>query len=152
KARQQAGVAQSDPGLVGNVGDLAIVLTETGKPADALALLAPIVRAQTVRAGPAYARLMEAQLTAQITSNQVQQAIATMKTLEQSGGGANLTQLYLKLGRLLQRELDGLRQRGQTAAYTRMHEAYKTFLTTLAASKTGQTYESLEWAGESLLD
>ena len=32
-----------------------------------------------------------------------------------------------------------------------MHQAYKTFLTTLAASKTGQTYDSLEWAGESLL-
>ncbi len=32
-----------------------------------------------------------------------------------------------------------------------MHQAYKTFLTTLAGSKTGQTYESLEWAGESLL-
>jgi tetratricopeptide (TPR) repeat protein len=152
KARQQAGVSQSDPGLVGNVGDLAIVLTETGKPAEALALLTPVVKAQTVRAGPAYVRLMEAQLTAQITSNQVQQAIATMKTLEQAGAGANLTQLYLKLGRLLQRELDALRQRGKTSAFTQLHQAYKTFLTTLAASKTGQTYESLEWAGESLLD
>ena len=32
-----------------------------------------------------------------------------------------------------------------------MHQAYKTFLTTLAESKTGQTYESLQWAGEGLL-
>ena len=32
-----------------------------------------------------------------------------------------------------------------------MHQAYKTFLTTLADSKTGQTYESLQWAGEGLL-
>ncbi len=152
KARQQAGVPQSDPGLVGNVGDLAIVLTETGKPAEALALLAPVIKAQTVRAGPAYARLMEAQLTAQITSNQAQQAIATMKTLEQAGGRSNLTQLYLKLGRLLQRELDARRQRSTTTAFTQLQAAYKTFLTTLAGSKTGQTYESLEWAGESLLD
>src|SRR5262249_34006784 len=39
-----------------------------------------------------------------------------------------------------------------SAAFTQLHQAYKTFLTTLAASKTGQTFESLEWAGESLLD
>ena len=32
-----------------------------------------------------------------------------------------------------------------------MQQAYKTFLTTLAESKTGQTYESLQWAGEGLL-
>ena len=44
KARQEAGVGQTDPGLVGNVGDLAIVLTETGKPAEALQLLDPIVK------------------------------------------------------------------------------------------------------------
>ena len=32
-----------------------------------------------------------------------------------------------------------------------MHQSYKTFLTTLAGSKSGQTYESLEWAGERLV-
>ncbi len=32
-----------------------------------------------------------------------------------------------------------------------MHQAYKSFLTTLADSKTGQTYDSLQWAGEGLL-
>ena len=32
-----------------------------------------------------------------------------------------------------------------------MHQAYKMFLTTLAESKTGQSYESLQWAGEGLL-
>ena len=94
---------------------------------------------------------MEAQLTAYITTNQVQQAIATMKELEQSGAGTNLAQLYFKLGKLLERELDALRQKGNSRAFVQMHQAYKTFLTTLAGSKTGQTYESLEWAGESLL-
>jgi cellulose synthase operon protein C len=151
KARKEAGAGPTDPGLVGNVGDLAIVLTETGKPADALKLLDPIVKVQTVKSGPAYSRLMEAQLTAYISTNQVQQAIATMKALEQAGGGASLTQLYLKLGKLLQKELDSLRQKGNNKVFAQMHQAYKTFLTTLAASKTGQTYDSLEWAGESLL-
>ena len=32
KARRDAGAGPTDPGLVGNVGDLATVLTETGKP------------------------------------------------------------------------------------------------------------------------
>ena len=127
------------------------MLTETGKPAEALQLLDPIVKAQNVKSGPAYSRLMEAQLMAYISTNQVQQAIATMKALEQAGGGASLTQLYLKLGKLLEKELDALRQKGNTRAFAQMHQSYKTFLTTLAASKTGQTYESLEWAGESLL-
>jgi tetratricopeptide (TPR) repeat protein len=151
KARQEAGASQTDPGLVGNAGDLAIVLTETGKPDQALKLLDPIVKAQVVRSGPAFSRLMEAQLTALIATNQVQQAIATMKTLEQTGGGTNLTQLYLKLGKLLERELEGLRQKGNSSAFAQVHQAYKTFLTTLAGSQSGQTYESLEWAGERLL-
>ncbi|MGP0066265.1 MAG: tetratricopeptide repeat protein [Isosphaeraceae bacterium] len=151
KARKEAGAGPTDPGLVGNVGDLAIVLTETGKPADALKLLDPIVRVQTIKSGPAYSRLMEAQLTAYIASNQVQQAIGTMKSLEQSGAGASLSQLYFKLGKLLEKELDSLRKKGNNRAFVQMHQAYKTFLTTLAGSKSGQTYESLEWAGERLV-
>jgi cellulose synthase operon protein C len=150
-ARRESGAAPTDPGLVGNVGDLAIVLTESGKPNDALKLLEPIVKVQTIRTGNAYSRLMEAQLMAFIGTNQVQKAIDTMKALEQAGGGASLTQLYLKLGRLLQRELDALKQKGNATAYRQMHQSYKTFLTTLAGAKSGQTYESLEWAGESLL-
>jgi tetratricopeptide (TPR) repeat protein len=151
KTRQEAGAGPTEPGLVANVGDLAIVLTETGKPAQALTLLDPIVKAQTVRSGSAYARLMEALLTAYITSNQVQQAITSMKALEQVGGGRNLAQLYYRLGKLLERELESLRQKGDTAALTQMQRSYRTFLTTLAASQTGQSYESLDWAGASLL-
>ncbi len=143
--------SSTDPGLIGNVGDLAIVLTETGKPKDALGLLLPIVKAQTVKSGPGYGRLMEAQLKAYITSGQVEPAIASMKALEQAGGAASRAQLYYKLGKLLEKELDSLKQKRNTAALSRMHQAYKTFLTTLAESKTGQTYDSLQWAGEGLL-
>jgi len=151
KSRRDAGVAPTDPGFMGNVGDLSVVLTETGKPAEALALLAPVVKAQTVKSGPGFARLMEAQLKALITSGQVEPAIASMKELEQAGGAANRAQLYFKLGKLLEKELDSLKQKKNTAALSRMHQAYKTFLTTLADSKTGQTYDSLQWAGEGLL-
>ena len=42
-------------------------------------------------------------------------------------------------------------KRGTRRPSPRMHQAYKTFLTTLAESKTGQSYDSLQWAGEGLL-
>jgi len=151
KSRRSAGAGPTDPGLAGNVGDLAIVLTETGKPAEALALLEPVIKAQTVRSGPTFSRLMEAALSAYIASNQVEKAIDSMKSLEQGGGAAGKVQLYLKLGKLLEKEIDTLRERKDTVTLSRLQKAYRTFLTTLAESKTGQTYESLQWAGESLL-
>jgi tetratricopeptide (TPR) repeat protein len=151
KARRDVGAPLTDLGYVGNIGDLATVLTEIGKPADALALLDPVVKAQTVKSGPGYSRLMEAQLRGYIASGQVAPAIVTMRSLEQSGGTAGRTQLYVKLGQLLEKELENLRQKGNAAAVKRMNEAYKTFLTTLVESKTGQTFESLEWAGSALL-
>ena len=151
KARYDANAGPTDPGLVGNVGDLATVLTETGKPADALKLLDPIIKAQTVKSGSGYARLIEAQLKALITSGNVEPAIASMKALEQSGGASERAQLYFKLGKLLEKELESLKEKKNTAALSRMRTAYKTFLTTLAASTSGQSYESLQWAGEGLL-
>ena len=36
-------------------------------------------------------------------------------------------------------------------ALKRMQDVYRSFLTALTESKAGQTYESLQWAGESLL-
>ena len=94
---------------------------------------------------------MEVALSAYIASNQVEKAINSMKSLEQGGAAAGKVQLYLKLGKLLEREIDALREKKDTVALSRLQKAYRTFLATLAESKTGQTYESLEWAGESLL-
>ena len=51
KARRAAGAGPTDAGLIGNAADLAVALTETGKPADALKLLDPISKAQTTRTG-----------------------------------------------------------------------------------------------------
>jgi len=152
KARRESGSGPGDPGLVENIGDLATVLSETGKPAEAVALLEPVIKAQTVKSGPGYSRLMEAQLKAYIASGKIEPAIASMKGLEQSGGAAGRAQLYYRLGKLIERELDRLREKKNTAALATMYQAYKTFLTTLVESKTGQTYESLRWAGQALLN
>ena len=90
-------------------------------------------------------------MLAQISSGQVEPAIATMKSLEQSGSGSGRAQLYFKLGKLLERELERLKASKDNATLTRMEQSYRAFLTALTESKAGQTYESLQWAGESLL-
>ena len=74
-----------------------------------------------------------------------------MKALEQSGSTTSRAQLYFKLGKLLERELDRLREKKDAAGLKKMQQAYRSFLTALTESQAGQTYESLEWAGESLL-
>lgn len=152
KGRQDAGNPPTDPALLANACDLADVYLETGRPEDALKLLDPLAKAQTNPTGQAFARLTAALLRAHIGTNQVDKAIADMGTLEKAGtGGAGLTQLYLKLGKLLETEMEALKKKGDGAGLNRIRSAYLQFLTALANSKSGQTYESLEWAGENLL-
>ena len=55
---------------------------------------------------------MEAQLKAYITSGKVEPAIASMKALEQAGGASGRAQLYFKLGKLLEKELESLKEKG----------------------------------------
>jgi len=115
-------------------------------------LLAPISKVQTTRTGPSYARLMEATLLAQINSGLVEPAIVSMKALEQSGSTASRVQLYYKLGKLLERELDRLRATKDSNGLKKTQQDYRSFLTALSESQSGQTYESLQWAGASLLE
>ena len=151
KARQSGGATPTDPGLVGNAGDLAVALTETGKAAEALKLLDPIVKAQTDKTGVS---LYPTDGGAAAGPHQHQPGRAGDRHHEDAraaGRAPACTQLYFKLGKLLERELERLKARRTTPALTRMQQSYQTFLTALTESKSGQTYESLEWAGESLL-
>ncbi len=52
KSRRDAGAGPTEPGLVGNVGDLATVLTEIGKPAEALTLARPDRQGADRQVGP----------------------------------------------------------------------------------------------------
>ena len=94
---------------------------------------------------------MESTLLAQIKSGKVEPAIVSMKALEESGSTTARAQLYFKLGKLLEHELDRLREKKDTAGLKTMQQAFRSFLTALTESQSGQTYESLQWAGESLL-
>jgi tetratricopeptide (TPR) repeat protein len=151
EARKSTGAAVGDVGFLNNAADLGVALAKSGKVDEALELLTPIVQQQTTKAGVGYARLMEAHLLAQISAGQVEPAIASMKAVEEAGGGSNRAQLYYKLGRLLERELDRLREKKDRAKLAAMQESFKTFLKALTENKTGQTYESLQWAAERLL-
>lgn len=151
KARQDANTPTSDPNLIGNACDLADVYLDTSRPEEAIKLLEPLAKQQSDTSGPAFARLTASLLRAHIGASQVDRAMADMSALEKAGGGGNLTQLYFGLGKLLQKEMDALQKKGDSAGLNRTRSAYLMFLNALAESKSGQTYESLEWAGENML-
>lgn len=153
KARRDAGVLPADPDLLGNICDIADIQLETGKASEALALLEP--SAQAVAAGgstgPAFNRMMTALLRAHINAGQIEKAQADMTVLEKQGGGANLAQLYFGLGKLLEAEMKVLKDKGDRTGLAKRQADYLKFLTALANAKSGQTYESLQWAGEQML-
>jgi len=47
--------------------------------------------------------------------------------------------------------MDRLKQTGNSVGLNKTQQAYQKFLSALASSKTGQTYDSLQWAGENML-
>ncbi len=157
KARKAAGAGDADLGLAGNACDLATIDIEVGKPEEALKLLEPTIRAlgaagKSPTIAAALARALAIRLRGHVSAGQVDLAMADMNALEQSGGAGNdRAQLYFELGKLLEREMENLRKKNNTAALQRTQQAYRKFLTALAASKSGQTYESLMWAGSNLL-
>jgi TolA-binding protein len=152
KARRDSGAAASDPGLIDNASTIALIDLETGKADDAVRLLDPIAKANTPNASPAYTQLLSSLLRALVATGKVDQALAAMASLEKAGGSdKDRAQLYFSLGQLLQKELDRLREKGDSAGLNRTQTAYQKFLSALAESKSGQTYESLRWAGDNML-
>lgn len=157
KSRKGAGAGEADLGLVGNICDLATIDLEVGKADDALKLVEPTIRAlglagKSPTIAAALARTLAIRLRGHVAAGQVDQAMGDMNALEQSGGAGNdRAQLYFELGKLLEREMENLRKKNNTAALQRTRQAYQKFLSALASSKSGQTYESLMWAGTNLL-
>jgi len=157
EARKAAGVPPTDPGVIMNANALAEILLKTGKPKDALAVLEPLGKAlagQTLSTdiAPKYEGLLTVMLQAHIADGQSSKAIDDMKALEKTGVSRDkLTQLYLGLSRTLASEMEAQKARNDLARYRQTQTAYKQFLTALAASESGQTLDSLSFAGESML-
>ena len=135
KARRDASTGPTDPGLIGNVADLATVYrNRQGDRGPG--------PARSDRQGPdrqVRPRLRQADRSpAQSLHHHRQRrppAIASMQALEQAGGAAGRAQLYFKLGKLLERELETLKDKKNTTALAELNSAYKTFLTTLAEAR-----------------
>jgi len=156
KSRRDANAPETDPATINDSCDLALIDLEIDKAPEALALLEPIARKLVAnRSGvpaPLAARVLSGILRAHIAIGKVDLAIEDMKTLETLGGaGTSAAQLYFELGKLLERELDALKKRGDKAGMARTEQAYAKFLKALVASKSGQSFQSLQWAGENLL-
>ena len=158
KARREANANDTNLGLVTNACDLAIIHLETNKPADALALLDPIgkklagLKDRSTALNAAYARVLSYILRAHVATGKVDLAIADMKGIEAIGGAGNgAAKLYFELGKLLEREIEALKQRNDQAGLARTEQAYQKFLKALVASKSGQTFQSLLWAADNLL-
>jgi outer membrane protein assembly factor BamD (BamD/ComL family) len=158
KERQDAGAQPTDPGLVGNACDLAEIELATDRAKDALAMLEPLAARAAGAAKPppervpVVSRLLATLLRTHVSSGLVDKALEDMNRLESLGGPASsLTQLYFELGQLLKKEMDSLQLKGNQAGFDRTQQAYQKFLQALVKSKAGQSYTSLEWAGEQLL-
>jgi outer membrane protein assembly factor BamD (BamD/ComL family) len=156
KARKADGAGDVDLALISNLCDLATIDLEIGKPDEALKLIEPSARAlgntaRTPTVNQAYARILAVKLRGHVGSGQVDLALGDMNTLEKANAGGDRAQLYFELGKLLEKEMENLRRKKNTQGLERTQQAYRKFLEALVNSKSGQTYESLMWAGSNLL-
>ena len=151
QARRDAGTLDNDPDLVNNVCDLADIDLASDNPKYAINRLEPLLKNNPPSSAPSFNRLISTLLRSRIAANQVEEAMSDMRTLEKAGGGENATQLYYALGKLLEKEMDALKKKGDQARLKKIQDAYQTFLVNLLKSTSDQTFDSLLWAGESLL-
>lgn len=90
-------------------------------------------------------------LRAYIGDGKLNEARDTMKTLEKvagAEGGADVTELYVGLGKLLREELDRFREAGETDRFNNLMNSFEKFLNDLAQRQEGQNFGSLSWIGE----
>jgi tetratricopeptide (TPR) repeat protein len=72
-----------------------------------------------------------------------------MKTIEATGKDvAQITRVYLDLGKQLQAEMERLKASGDQQKYDQTRNSYLTFLDQMAQRREGQTFLTLQWTGE----
>lgn len=156
------------PELIGAKLSLSTILVSQGKEAEALKILQDdpqsVVKAVTVAdeqtrpaAGVTSRRFAtetyKLVLRCYIGSGNLEKARETMKTLESiaaaggADGGAEITELYVGLGKLLKDELERLRDNGETERFSKLMTSFETFLNDMAQRKD-QGFGSLSWIGE----
>lgn len=148
---------------------LAQIMISQGKDADALKLLMDdpqsVLKAITVadekqrpEAGVTSRKFAtetyKLVLRAYIGTGNLEKARETMRKLEEiaaaggAEGGAEVTELYVGLGKLLRDELERFRNAGETERFDKLMTSFETFLNDMAGRKDGQTFGTLSWIGE----
>jgi hypothetical protein len=84
---------------------------------------------------------------------QLEKAISAMDALEkiaakEGKGGEKLTQVYILLGRELEKELTALNEGGHTAQVQELTQAFEAFLERLVSRKTDTDFNSLFWVAD----
>lgn len=114
-----------------------------------------LVRANSpiVRQGNFASETLKAALRGYVGKQDLQQAEATMQTLEervaQTGEGeAALTRIYVSLGRELEEQVARLRQEGKNDELKAVLNSFEQFLKKIADREQGNTFGSLFWVAE----
>ncbi len=154
------------PELIAAKMSLAQIIISQGQDAEAIKLLLDepqsVIKAITVAdeskrpdkgvQGRAFAtETYKLLLRAYIGGGKLNEARDTMKTLEGvvgAEGGADVTELYVSLGKLLRDELDRFKATGETDRFNKLMGSFENFLNDLYQRKEGQTFGSLSWIGE----
>lgn len=156
--RKDAGALPADPGMINNACEIADIQLQRGKWDEAAKILEPHdAAAAAAPKSPDFApyvfKLISYVMRCHIAGGQSDRALADMKRLEAIGGSpAELTALYLQLGKLLKKQMADMAARRDRVGLSRTQETYQRVLKALVDGKAGQTWQSMQWAGEQLLD
>ena len=157
KARQSAGLANTDPAYITNAVGLAEIYRATGRAPQAIGILMPIAAAinsgaKSPDTAAQSSKVLTTLLRCHIATGEANLAIADMHALETvSADTEGRTQLFLELTISLKKEMENLEAKGRTQDLQRVTQAYQQFLDALANSKSGQTFQSLAWAGDAMV-
>ena len=97
----------------------------------------------------------KAALRAYVAAQQLEKAEQTMTRLEKlvkdegdADASRRLTQIYIRLGRELQEQLEMLRKANKTAEVKKVSEGFELFLTKILQRDKGNNFNSLNWVAE----
>ena len=113
-----------------------------------------LAKAENKAAGQGSFRVetLKAALRAYVATQQLDKAEQTMNALEKAGGVANLTAIYISLGRQLEESLSRIRAEGNREQAAKVARGFESFLARISARPAGEiTFNSLCWVAETLM-
>lgn len=137
---------------------LAQICLDNGQSEKALALLddpkigphtLTMAGAPMTNHGNFRAETLKATLRTYVAVQQLDRAEETMTALEKASGGANLTRIYLNLGKQLEESLKRIRNTGSPEEATAVARGFTAFLTRLTSRPRKETnFNTLSWVAE----